>query len=532
MLPPEFLDHAPDKLVELFDQVEDDILRDMARRIAKMGRLTDTAEWQAWRYEQTKLVNSDALKKLSQMSGKSRKELWKILQESAAETLAQDDRIYNAAGLSVPESMSPMLKNILQSGYLQTGQAMDNFTATTANTVTREFENALDRAWLQIDSGAFSYQQAIRQAVLSLARDGLHSITYPSGHRDSMDVAVRRAVLTGINQTAAKLQLARMDEMGCDLVETTAHGGARPEHAAWQGRVFSRSGKSRKYPDFVRSTGYGSGSGLCGWNCRHNFYPYFEGLSERNYSSADLAELNRREIEYRGKKYTRYEISQMQRRYEREIRQAKREYLALDAAGQDTAQAAVKLAKKRAAAKQFCREAGVRPDTFRQQVAGFGRRPAAKASSQAVKYYKKWADVPGFNAPETLEKYYYLKYNKPKEWFRLRRDRDTLAEIDKKSWTPEFKQKAIDAFYQFQAQGVEISDHGVARFLDRSRQNTGASVFTIDDIVGQLKKPANYEQKDGRRVWYYDGLAVVCNSQGVIVSIVLRKRPKADWREI
>lgn len=383
MLPPEFLDHAPDKLVELFDQVEDDILRDMARRIAKMGRLTDTAEWQAWRYEQIKLVNSDALKKLSQMSGKSRKELWKILQESAAETLAQDDRIYNAAGLSVPESMSPTFKNILQSGYLQTGQAMDNFTATTANTVTREFENALDRAWLQIDSGAFSYQQAISQAVLSLARDGLHSITYPSGHRDSMDVAVRRAVLTGINQTAAKLQLARMDEMGCDLVETTAHGGARPEHAAWQGRVFSRSGKSRKYPDFVRSTGYGSGSGLCGWNCRHNFYPYFEGLSERNYSSADLAALNRREIEYRGKKYTRYEISQMQRRYEREIRQAKREYLALDAAGQDTAQAAVKLAKKRAAAKQFCREAGVRPDTFRQQVAGFGRSQAAKATAQA-----------------------------------------------------------------------------------------------------------------------------------------------------
>lgn len=389
MLPPEFLDHAPDKLVELFDQVEDDILRDMARRIAKMGWLTDTAEWQAWRYEQTKLVNSDALKKLSQMSGKSRKELWKILQESAAETLAQDDRIYNAAGLSVPESMSPTLKNILQSGYLQTGQAMDNFTATTANTVTREFENALDRAWLQINSGAFPYQQAIRQAVLSLAQDGLHSVTYPSGHRDSMEVAVRRAVLTGINQTAAKLQLARMDEMGCDLVETTAHGGARPEHAVWQGRVFSRSGKSRKYPDFVKSTGYGSGPGLCGWNCRHNFYPYFEGLSERNYSSADLAELNRRENEYRGKKYTRYEISQMQRRYEREIRQVKREYLALDAAGQDTTQAAVKLAKKRAAAKQFCREAGVRPDTFRQQVAGFGRSQAAKATAVARSYTKE-----------------------------------------------------------------------------------------------------------------------------------------------
>ena len=92
-----------------------------------------------------------------------------------------------------------------------------------------------------------------------------------------MDVAVRRAVLTGVNQTTARMQIARADEMECDLVETTAHMGARPEHMDWQGRIFSRSGKSRKYPDFVKSTGYGTGPGLCGWNCRHSFFPYFEG---------------------------------------------------------------------------------------------------------------------------------------------------------------------------------------------------------------------------------------------------------------
>lgn len=380
MLSPEFLDNLPENVVKLFAQVEQDILMDMARRISKMDTITDTAAWQAWRYEQTKLVSSNALKVLANATGKSKTELMELFQAAALETLQSDGKIYSAAGLAVSESLSPTLKNILQGGYLQTGQAMDNFTATTANTVTQEFENALDRAWLQVNTGAFSYQQSIRQAVLNLAKDGLHSVIYPGGHKDTMEVAVRRAVLTGINQTAAKLQIARMDEMQCDLVETTAHAGARPSHAAWQGRIFSRSGTSRKYPDFATSTGYGTGAGLCGWNCRHNFYPYFEGLSKRAYTGQQLKDFEKKEISYKGKDYTRYEASQIQRELERRIRKSKREYLALDAAGLDTSQTAATLSKRRQALKDFLNETGLRQDSFREQVADFGRSAAARAS--------------------------------------------------------------------------------------------------------------------------------------------------------
>lgn len=388
MLSPEFLDSLPENVVKLFAQVEQDILMDMARRISKMDTITDTAAWQAWRYEQTKLVSSNALKVLANATGKSKTELMELFQAAALETLQSDGKIYSAAGLAVPEALSPTLKNILQGGYLQTGQAMDNFTATTANTVTREFENALDRAWLQVNTGAFSYQQSIRQAVLNLAKDGLHSVIYPSGHKDTMEVAVRRAVLTGINQTAAKLQIARMDEMQCDLVETTAHAGARPSHAAWQGRIFSRSGTSRKYPDFATSTGYGTGAGLCGWNCRHNFYPYFEGLSKRAYTGQQLKDFEKKEISYKGKDYTRYEASQIQRELERRIRKSKREYLTLDAAGLDTSQTAATLAKRRQALKDFLNETGLRQDSFREQVAGFGRSAAARAKSTAMQHLK------------------------------------------------------------------------------------------------------------------------------------------------
>lgn len=127
--------------------------------------------------------------------------------------------------------------------------------------------------------------------------------------------------------------MQRMDEMDCDLVETTAHMGARPSHAVWQGRIFSRRGKSREYPDFVESTGYGSGEGLMGWNCRHNFYPYFAGISRRAYTNKELKKLAEHKVIYKGKEYNDYEAGQIQRRMEREIRATKRELTGLDTAG-------------------------------------------------------------------------------------------------------------------------------------------------------------------------------------------------------
>ena len=392
MLSPEFLAALPESVVALFLQVEEDLLEDIARRIAKMDGITDTAKWQAWRYEQVKLFSSNALQTLATATGKSKAELVQIFREAALETLAADNEIYTGAGLTVPETLSPTLQNILQSGYLQTGQMMENFTATTANTVTRQFENALDRAWLQINTGGFTYQQAIRKAIQTLAQDGLSAIVYPSGHRDTIETAVRRAVLTGVNQTAAKLQIARMEEMGCEFVEVTAHPGARPSHAVWQGKVFHRgdgtSVNGVYYPPFVQSTGYGTGAGLGGWNCRHNFFPFFPSLSKRAYTNEMLAQLDAKEISYQGKDYTRYEASQMQRALERKIRKAKREYLSLDAAGQDTAESAVKLRQARAQLNDFLKETGLRQDNFREQVAGFGRSAASKAS-WAVKHIEK-----------------------------------------------------------------------------------------------------------------------------------------------
>lgn len=369
MLDPGYLDHIPDNVVNLYADLELRIIEDMVRRISKTGELTDTARWQLWKLEQAGAERAFIQQQLRDMTGMTQGEIVSVLQKAGEKALAYDDMIYRAAGLS-PSAIAdnPALQQIIAAGLKKTNRLFENLTGTIANTATRQFENVLDGAYMDMMSGAFSYQEAIKSAVKSLSRAGIDAITYPSGHTDKMDVAVRRAVLTGVNQTAAQVQLARADEMGCDLVETTAHGGARPAHAAWQGKVFSRSGKSRKYPDFVRATGYGTGPGLCGWNCRHSFYPFFEGLSEAAYSRRDLDRMNRATVRYNGKEMPLYEAQQHQRYQERQIRRWKREQVALEAAGLDSGAARQKIRDWQAQQREFIRQTGLPRDYFRERA--------------------------------------------------------------------------------------------------------------------------------------------------------------------
>lgn len=390
MLAPDYLDHAPDRLVLLFQQVEDDILRDVARRISKMEALTPTANWQLWRYEQTEALRQDVVKKLARYTGKSEAEIRRLMQEAATRAMEAEDEIYYHYGKEPTLfAENESLQALLNAGYQQTVGTFHNLTATTANTVSGQFEAALDRAHLKVSSGAFDYKSAVKSAVDSLA-DTMKYVTYPTGHTDTLEVAARRAVLTGVNQTGAKLQVARADEMGVEFFEATAHGGARPSHAEWQGRQFHRGGAvdymGKHYPDFEAATGYGTGAGLCGWNCRHTFFAIFPELgAPPAWTQESLEALNARDIEYNGQKYTRYEISQMQRARERTVRRYKRRYLAEDAAGADTTASAVKLRQARQDLADFISATGGRVDSARTSVAGFGRSESSKAAWAAKK---------------------------------------------------------------------------------------------------------------------------------------------------
>ena len=393
MLTPDQLDALPRRFVQLWQQVEDDILQDIARRMKSLGELdplTPTAIWQALRLAETRAVRSNTVATLARYTGKSRAEIKRLLETAGAQTLAADDAVYTAAGLDPPPvNQSPALLNLLNAGYRQTCGTWQNLTATTANTVTGAFEDRLSRAWGLVSTGALDYSTAIRRTVDDLA-DTMPYITYPSGHTDTLEVAARRAVLTGVNQTCAKLQLKRTEEMGCEFVEVTAHEGARPTHAVWQGRVYHRGGAvvqdGERYEDFETATGYGTGPGLCGWNCRHNFYPFYPGISVRNYTDERLAELDARNIPYGGGLYTRYEITQMQRAMERRVRKYKRRYLAETAAGVDASQSAAKLKAARQQLSAFLEETGERLDGARAEVPGFEQREARQADADQKRY--------------------------------------------------------------------------------------------------------------------------------------------------
>lgn len=398
MLKPEYLQRVPDGMIKLYAQAEADILADMARRISTYDYWIPAVEHQAKMLEEAGMVREEILARLKTLTGRADRELRRLMQEAGGVSLKSDDAVYRRQGLNPPPvSASEDLQKILQAGYEKTSGTFRNLTRTTARTAAHRFAQALDRAYMQITLGGMDYNTAIRSTIKQLSAEGVGAIRYPTGRTDTIEVAVRRAVVTGVNQTALKLQDARADEMGADLVEVSAHAGARPSHAQWQGGIYSRSGKSGKYPDFVKTTGYGTGAGLGGWNCSHSFRPWFEGMS-RTYDKALLKEYQAKDYEYNGVRMTEYEALQEQRRIERGIRRWKRERNAMQAAGLDSSEASAKIAEWNRRQKDFLEQTGLKADGMRAAV-GKGSTPK---ETERVALLKQ----------KEIEKYSQYRYNK------------------------------------------------------------------------------------------------------------------------
>lgn len=370
MLTDDQLDTLAQPIMDLFEEYQTSVIKDIARRLAKMA--IPSAAWQVQRLQESGSLYRDILKELSRLTGKSEKELAKIFKEAGVKTLKFDDKLYRAAGLK-PLPFSPAMADTLLAGLRKTQGVLHNLTLTTALSGQQAFIHAADLAHTQVVTGAMSYNQAIRQAVKSVGESGLE-IIYPSGHRDKLDVATRRTVLTGVAQTAGNLQLTRAEEIGSDLVQVSAHQGARNKgigpmnHESWQGGIYSRSGNHSKYKPFVETTGYGTGPGLAGYNCRHSFYPFFEGLSEAAYKAAELEAFANKTVKYQGKVLNMYDATQVQREIERKIRHWKRQSAALQAAGLDNTREAAKVREWQLRMREFVSETGLVRQRDREQV--------------------------------------------------------------------------------------------------------------------------------------------------------------------
>ena len=214
-----------------------------------------------------------------------------------------------------------------------------------ATPILEAYQRVLDVAAIQVQSGAFSYDESIKNAIRQLAASGVQWVDYESGWHNRIEVATRRAVMTGISQLSARYREAMREDLGTEFVEVSAHRGARdkgtgPEnHKSWQGKVYHVGGdttyKGVRYPDFERVTGYGTGEGLNGYNCRHKWYPFIPGVMERSYTDEELAHIDPPDFEFEGKTYTAYEATQKQRQLETAMRAKKREMIGYEAAGMD-----------------------------------------------------------------------------------------------------------------------------------------------------------------------------------------------------
>ncbi|MBF1171756.1 MAG: phage minor capsid protein [[Eubacterium] sulci] len=407
MLSPEYLAQCTSYLLGMMDLVNEQLVADIARRIVKTGALTESAQFEAEKLTQQNILYKDIVNSISKVSGLTEAEIVRVFEEANFENMESENLRAAIAGKTpIDHASNVAMGNLLSSHIRKTKGVVKNLTRTTASQGQNAFINAVNLANMQVSSGTFTYDFAIKNAIKQVAKSGL-TVQYPTGHIDKLDVAVRRAVLTGVNQSSAELNMLYCDEIGTDLVEVTAHSGARPSHADWQGGVYSLSGKSKGYGSFYDITGYGTGEGLCGWNCRHSFYAYYEG-TERTYSKEYLDSLDSKTYEYGGETYTNYEAGQKQRDYERAIRAEKRYFAGLNSAYNETKDdtlrqslkyemesSAVNLKRKEAELKYFCKATDRRIDTTRTQVyairdvsgkiIGFDRSAAQRAIDLTIK---------------------------------------------------------------------------------------------------------------------------------------------------
>ena len=419
MITPEKYYTMPQPMFELAQRVEDYILSDICRRIKQDGYITATAEIQLSALIDRGWSADELLVRIQEITNLSYDVLTELYQRAAEESQRFEEEVFDKLGEKPPSvSENDELQTQIRAQATQTQETFKNLTGSMGFSVNQNgtqtflplaktYQYILDRAQTEILSGGVSGQQAIKRAIRDLAASGIKTVSYASGRVGQLDVAVRRATVTGMNQIAEAVNNENIDRFESPLVEVSAHGGARDtgsgyqNHKSWQGRVYywaqkdkwNRQDLKTKYPDFESSTGYGRVDGLEGANCRHSKRVFIDGVSERLYTDSQLEKIDDPAFEYEGKEYSIYEATQRQRLLERTQRKYKRILLAYDAAGvqstdPDYQQAALKLQLLKQEYQKFSDAAGLREQPERAQVEGFSVAQSNRARAAAKRQEK------------------------------------------------------------------------------------------------------------------------------------------------
>ena len=312
----------------LYESLELEIIEEIATRISRVGYANTVVLNNIQIAQEMGALYTDIIALVAKYNNTSYEKVAEIFEQAGAKTLSRDDFIYKEAGLNpVPIRQSRPIMQMMSATVEKTAGNLQNLVMTTAMTTQTQFYNAMNKAYMEVSTGVKSYTKSIVDTIKELSEQGA-VITYPSGRNMSLESAVRMNIITGVNQTCGKLQELRANELGWDLMELTAHSGARPSHAEWQGKIVSRSG--RKGYLSLDDIGYGTATGFKGINCRHDWSPYYKD-STRAYTQKELNKWKTEKVTYNGKEISMYEATQKQRYFERKIRQDKKDLKAQQA---------------------------------------------------------------------------------------------------------------------------------------------------------------------------------------------------------
>ena len=494
-------------LEKKFIRLEERIMRDVIRRLKKTGEITSSADWQLLRYHLLGNGTADIEKEIKKCLDGSYPLVFEAYDKALEKEYVRYAPLYeqiNEKIISFDDNKE--LHQLIDALQKQSNQELFNITKSLGfaipDPVTKKvlftplldfYNGVLDDAMLDIASGAFDYESTIRKAVKQMVNSGLRTVAYGSGWSNRVDVAARRAVMTGISQLTGQISFMNAEKLGTDYYEVAWHSGARPTHAVWQGKVWSSS-------QLVSVCGYGTVTGLCGANCYHEFYPFIPGISERNWSDEWLEKQNKKENspkEYGDKSYTEYEARQQQRKMETAMR-AQREK--------------VSLLKEAGVNEDDVLNAQIKYNNQLYEYARFSNKMGLKQQRQRI-----YSDMRGRILPrdDSVVKYQKIRYNKSgniivtddwsdKEHVKIPakyRQNAVIETIEKKKGIT-YRNRTIYDKNGRMVKQVHSGNHGNPKTHNYGKNGEHVHVYEWQD--GKIKRRYTRDIEDGERKEYGD----------------------------
>lgn len=545
------------KIAGRYQDLELRIMKDIVRRIKKTGKITSTADWQINRLLILGYSSEDIEKEIKKTLDASYPEMFELYDKVIDWEYVRNKDIYEQINVEhIPFDQNEQLKQITDAIIDQSFADLENITNSLGfyldygdgkkviTPLAQVYTNYLDSACFDIVTGAFDYNSVLRRVVTQLTNSGLRQIDYSSGRANRVDVAARKAVMTAVSQITGKISEYNAKKLGTEYFEVEWHAGARPTHSVWQGRVW-------KEEQLYSVCGLGTVTGLLGANCYHTYYPFFPGISERNWSDDWLDAKNKEEAEpkmFAGKRYTLYEAKQRQRQMETAMRAQREKVQLLQHGGADPQEVMLMKAKYQGQLNEYAKFSkkmkleqereriyldmrGRIATNTKQQNAMFPKEMVQNASRD-IAQYKRYKEVLE-GSLGSLVKFGQTKYNDEEGWEKLQKKVSTYREINGKSWSKDFKDKVKQAYNRFEKKDIMMSAHALGRLprLDKP----GYVHIAEEEVLELLKKKPNYSEGENKVIWFDQEkqLVIVKNkTSGDIVSIVRRKNEKETWNNV